>query len=112
MQGWIDYIRSQGMRDGVHYGDWLGLEAVDSSYHGKTDPYLIASAYFYRSTEILCKAGDDMNSFNHYAYGAVADFLYGCLCGIESLEPRFVFPMGCKWCPAGSTNFEFPCNED
>ena len=25
----------------------------------KTDPFLIATAYFYRSTEILCKAGDE-----------------------------------------------------
>ena len=22
----------------------------------------------------------DMNSFNHYAYGAIADWLYGCSC--------------------------------
>lgn len=226
MQGWVDYIRSQGTREylwdtGAHFGDWLGLDAEDGSYQGKTDPFLIATAYFYRSTEILCKAGEilgknmeeyrklaagirqefekvfvherkltsdtqtayalalnvgladgdlaeifaerlvelvringyrlqtgfvgtpcllhalanygypeiavtlllqeeypswlysvkkgattiwehwdslkpdgtmwspDMNSFNHYAYGAVADFLYGCLCGIEPLEPGF-----------------------
>jgi alpha-L-rhamnosidase len=27
----------------------------------------------------------DMNSFNHYAYGAVADWLYGAVCGVEIL---------------------------
>ncbi len=27
----------------------------------------------------------DMNSFNHYAYGAVADWLYGAVCGVEVL---------------------------
>lgn len=28
----------------------------------------------------------DMNSFNHYAYGAVASFLYGYVCGIRPTE--------------------------
>lgn len=226
MRGWVDYVRSQGSEEGLwdtgdQYGDWLGLDAEEGSYRGKTDPYLIATAYFYRSTQLLCRAGEvlgkemtvyrelagriqaafrrvyvqgerltsdtqtayalaletgladsglekafadrlaelvrlngnrlqtgfvgtpcllyaladhgypdlavtlllqeeypswlysvrqgattvwehwdglkpdgtvwspDMNSFNHYAYGAVADFLYGRLCGIEPLEPGF-----------------------
>lgn len=28
----------------------------------------------------------DMNSFNHYAYGAIGDFLYRCVAGIEQVE--------------------------
>ncbi len=28
----------------------------------------------------------DMNSFNHYAYGAVADWMYGVICGINTDE--------------------------
>ena len=28
----------------------------------------------------------DMNSFNHYAYGAVADWVYGVACGINTVE--------------------------
>ncbi|KAI7256911.1 glycoside hydrolase family 78 protein [Hortaea werneckii] len=28
----------------------------------------------------------DMNSFNHYAYGAIGDFLYRCVAGIEQEE--------------------------
>ncbi|MBO5670068.1 MAG: alfa-L-rhamnosidase, partial [Clostridia bacterium] len=28
----------------------------------------------------------DMNSFNHYAYGAVASFMYGTICGIQPDE--------------------------
>lgn len=31
----------------------------------------------------------DMNSFNHYAYGAVADWVYGVACGIRPAEPGF-----------------------
>ena len=28
----------------------------------------------------------DMNSFNHYAYGSVADWVYGVACGIQTIE--------------------------
>jgi alpha-L-rhamnosidase len=31
----------------------------------------------------------NMNSFNHYAYGSVADWVYGEACGIKPLEPGF-----------------------
>ncbi len=31
----------------------------------------------------------DMNSFNHYAYGAVADWLYGAAAGIKPAEPGY-----------------------
>ena len=32
---------------------------------------------------------DDMNSYNHYAYGSVADWVFGKACGIQPLEPGF-----------------------
>jgi alpha-L-rhamnosidase len=31
----------------------------------------------------------DMNSFNHYAYGAVGDWMFGSLGGIQALEPGY-----------------------
>ena len=30
----------------------------------------------------------DMNSFNHYAYGSVADWVYGVACGIQTVEEK------------------------
>ncbi|MBQ8163341.1 MAG: family 78 glycoside hydrolase catalytic domain [Clostridia bacterium] len=30
----------------------------------------------------------DMNSFNHYAYGSVADWVYGVACGIQTVEDK------------------------
>ena len=30
----------------------------------------------------------DMNSFNHYAYGSVADWVYGVACGIKTVEEK------------------------
>ena len=32
---------------------------------------------------------DDMNSYNHYAYGSVADWVFGAACGIQPAEPGF-----------------------
>lgn len=32
---------------------------------------------------------DDMNSYNHYAYGSVADWVFGVACGIKPAEPGF-----------------------
>lgn len=32
---------------------------------------------------------DEMNSFNHYAYGAVADWVYEVACGIQPKKPGF-----------------------
>ena len=30
----------------------------------------------------------DMNSFNHYAYGSVADWVYGVACGIKTVDEK------------------------
>ena len=32
---------------------------------------------------------DDMNSYNHYAYGSVADWIFGVACGIQPAEPGY-----------------------
>ena len=32
---------------------------------------------------------DDMNSFNHYAYGSVFDWVFGVVCGIKPTEPGY-----------------------
>lgn len=32
---------------------------------------------------------EDMNSFNHYAYGSVFDWIFGVACGIKPVEPAY-----------------------
>lgn len=32
---------------------------------------------------------DDMNSYNHYAYGSVADWVFGVACGIQPAKPGY-----------------------
>ncbi len=42
----------------------------------------------------------NMNSFNHYAYGAVADWMYGVIAGIKVDEPAYkkmtIAPKPCR----------------
>ncbi len=58
MKKWVSYVRAQGENEflwntGFHYGDWLGLDAVEGSYEGSTRKDLIATAYFARSVKLL-----------------------------------------------------------
>lgn len=63
MKKWVDYIRSTGPEEylwlgGIHYGDWLAMDAGGDSYVGATSNDLIASAFFAYSTELVIKAGE------------------------------------------------------
>ena len=62
MKAWVDYI-GRASKDaclwtgGVHFGDWLGLDAPQGSYKGSSREDLIASAFYFHSVELLVKAG-------------------------------------------------------
>lgn len=66
MKLWVDYIRSVddthclGSRlwqHGFHYADWLALDRPDAEdCVGGTDPFYVASAYYYYSAGLLAKA--------------------------------------------------------
>jgi alpha-L-rhamnosidase len=60
MKGWIDYIKKQCGLNGLwqtghQYGDWLGLDREEGSTRptGATDNYLVANAFYLRSTAIV-----------------------------------------------------------
>lgn len=62
MKKWVDYITGVTTKEylwtgGVHFGDWLGLDAPAGSYKGSTREEFIASAFYAYSTELLIKAG-------------------------------------------------------
>ena len=62
MKKWVDYMHSFGEDEflyvgGVHYGDWVALDAGADQYVGATQTDLIASAYFAYSTSLVVKAG-------------------------------------------------------
>ncbi len=63
MKKWVGYIRGVGPEEylwltGMHYGDWLAMDAGEDSYVGATSNDLIASAFFAYSTELVIRAGE------------------------------------------------------
>ena len=63
MKKWVEYMHSAGSEEylwlcGMHYGDWLAMDAGADSLVGATSNDLIASAFFAHSTSLLIKAGE------------------------------------------------------
>lgn len=66
MKSWVNYIRNEEIRHcggkylwqhGFHFADWLALDNPEKgSSFGGTDPYYIASAYYYYSSVLTAKA--------------------------------------------------------
>lgn len=59
---WVDYVSGATTKPnlwfgGEHFCDWLELGAEKGQYKGDTRGDLIASAFYAKSTEILCKIG-------------------------------------------------------
>jgi len=62
MKAWVDFVKNKGETpeawgSGHQFGDWLGLDAHEGSYHGATDDNLLATAHLKYSAEILVKSG-------------------------------------------------------
>ena len=63
MKAWVDFLHREGPAEylwlgGMHYGDWLAMDAGGDSYVGATSNDLIASAFFAYSTSLVVKAGE------------------------------------------------------
>lgn len=65
MKAWVDYILREDNRTGnqrlwttgYHFADWLALDGkVKGGVYGGTDPYYIASAYYFWSADRVAKA--------------------------------------------------------
>lgn len=62
MKKWVDYITDSTTKPylwtgGIHFGDWLGLDAPVGSYKGSSREEFIASAFYAYSTRLVMKAG-------------------------------------------------------
>lgn len=68
MKLWTEWIYRQDERNcggrrlwlcGKHFADWLALDNPDKdSAYGGTDPYYVASFYYYYSVDLTCKAAE------------------------------------------------------
>ncbi|KRM62728.1 alpha-l-rhamnosidase [Paucilactobacillus vaccinostercus DSM 20634] len=63
MKQWINYItettNDKGLWTGAaNFGDWLGLDSPEGSYKGSSRDDLIATAYYFHSTDLVVKAGN------------------------------------------------------
>ncbi len=61
MKSWVDYIHSQGddpllWNTGIHFGDWLAMDAMEGTRVGFTPSDLIATSFYAYSTSIVSKA--------------------------------------------------------
>ena len=97
-----DYLRREDQENGdrrlrtsgFHFADWLALDNPDkSSCFGGTDPYYVASAYYYRSILCTAKAAralgrEDEASF----YGAWAEEIR------EAFQKTYLLPGGDNPC--------------
>ena len=79
MKDWVEYMfradeGSGGKRlwtVGCHLADWLALDGkIEGGVYGGTDPYFVASAYYYYSTNLLARAAEVLGNTGdaaHYA---------------------------------------------
>lgn len=66
MVKWVNYVKNTGdnpylFNSGFHFGDWLGMDSPYQSLFGATDLFLVASAFYYHSIDLLIKAGKELN---------------------------------------------------
>ena len=78
MRLWVDWIKKQDDEHcgakrlwmcGFHFADWLALDnPVQGSSFGGTDPYYVASAYYYASANITARAAEALGLEKERAY--------------------------------------------
>lgn len=84
MKQWVEWIKKQDethcngerlWRCGFHFADWLALDnPVQGSPFGGTDPYYVASAYYYYSTMLTANAAKVLGyQADADKYGALAE---------------------------------------
>ena len=62
MKKWVDYIKNTGdnpylFDSGFHFGDWVGTDSPYGSFFGATNLFIVASAFYANSVDILIKTG-------------------------------------------------------
>ena len=66
MQKWVEYVRRASgdsclWMGGIHYGDWLALDAGEGNYTGASRKNFIATAFYAHSAQLLAQAMDALD---------------------------------------------------
>jgi alpha-L-rhamnosidase len=95
MKAWVDLIASLSgtsrlWNEGLQLGDWVDPTAPpDKPGAGRTDPHLVATAYFARSSDLLAAAADVLGRADDGArYRALADEVR------DAFDREYVAPSG------------------
>lgn len=79
MKAWVDYQKKNESKKkpylvttGFHFADWLALDNQEPGPFGATDPFYIASAYYYCCADIVARAAailqyDEANEYEELA---------------------------------------------
>ncbi|MCD7746491.1 MAG: glycoside hydrolase family 78 protein [Lachnospiraceae bacterium] len=81
MKAWVDCQRKKEeaiegphlIKDGFHFADWLALDNPQPGPFGATDPLYIASAYYYRDTDIVAQSAKILGYEEADEYRELAD---------------------------------------
>ena len=88
MKGWVEWIKATDEANncgrlwnvGFHFADWLALDTKNNSVMGGTDPFFVASAYYYYSTSLLVKAAKALGYDEDYEkYSKLLDEIYNAI---------------------------------
>lgn len=83
MKKWVTYMRAFWFNEYAYvqdrsYGDWLGLDAAEGSYDGKTDKSFLSDAFYAYSCNILAKSmaavGEDNSEYLELYDNIVKEF--------------------------------------
>ena len=97
MRLWVEWIKKTDENNhcgrlwnvGFHFADWLALDTKNNSVMGGTEPYFIATAYYYYSTSLLLKAAKALGYQEDVErYGKLLDEIY------EAIQKEYFTPNG------------------
>lgn len=97
MKRWVEWIKKTDEDNncgrlwnvGFHFADWLALDTKNNSVMGGTDPFFVASAYYYYSTSLLVKAAKALGyAEDEKKYSKLLDEIY------EAIQNEYFTPNG------------------
>ncbi len=120
MKLWVDYVHRQDVehgdkglwQSGFHFGDWLALDGTNPEFPtGATEPYYVASSYYFLSVTLLAKAAEILGKKDDAIfYGSLAAKIKKALQNeyftpdgklTQTTQTSYVLALAFGFCPKG-----------